>query len=95
MTSYQIVCKNLSTDGSKIEKVGLVEEGFPTDPAKIIVDASRVNALIKEGHTCFFVDEAGKKVEVHDYDGKFIRTNPDDTKGNNLRHLRDCRAPTQ
>lgn len=93
MVSYQIVCKNLSTDRGRIEKVGLVEEGSPTDPAKILADASYVNTLIKQGHTCFFVNEAGNKVSVHDYDGKFIRTAPDDTKGNNLRHLRDCRPP--
>lgn len=95
MTNYQIVCKNLTGDGSRIEKVGLVEEGQPADPARDIVDASRVNELIKAGHTCFFVNEAGSRVRVHDYDGRFIRTGPDDTKGNNLRHLRDSRAPSR
>lgn len=92
MTNYQIVCKNLSSDGGRIEKVGLVEEGRPTDPAQEVVEASRVNKLINDGHACFFVDQSGQRVRVHDYDGKFIRTAPDDTKGNNLRHLRDCRA---
>lgn len=95
MTNYQIVCKNLSADRSRIERVGLVEESQLTDPAQDIVEAGRVNKLINDGHTCFFVDEDGQRVDVHDYDGKFIRTSPDDTKGNNLRHLRDCRPPAK
>lgn len=48
--------------------------------------AGTILGLINQG----VVDEGGNRTDVHDYDGKFIRTDPDGSKVNNLRHLQNC-----
>ena len=91
MTTYQIVCKNLSSNNSRIEKVGLVNEGQPTNRATKIITPNEANGLLEQGDKCFFVNEDGDKVYVSTFGDNFIKTNPDGIKHNNLRELRDCR----
>lgn len=90
MTDYQIVCKNLTSDQSKIEKVGLVESGKPTKLAQLAKTPKQINDMIGGNDKCFVTDEAGVEAEVIQFGDDFIRTKGDKTIKNNLLHLRDC-----
>lgn len=80
----------MTSDGERIDHVGLVEEGQPTTSAKYKETPKELNQLISSGNKCFFVNEKGDRVEVAELGDKFIKTNPDGIKHNNLRELRDC-----
>ncbi|MEM3008181.1 MAG: DUF3892 domain-containing protein [Candidatus Nitrosotenuis sp.] len=90
ITTYQIVCKRLTTNGERIDHVGLVEEGKPTSHAQYKKTPKELNQLIRSGHRCFFVNEKGNRVGVTELGDNFIKTEPDGIKHNNLRELRDC-----
>jgi len=89
MTRYRIVCKLLSNDGSRIEKVGITDDPSK-DTANDSATPQKINDLIGKGNPCFVTNEAGKQVEVDQFGDNFIRTKPDGEIRNNLRHLRDC-----
>jgi hypothetical protein len=91
MADYQIVCKILSKDGQRIERVGLIQRGASPDRASTMLTTEEVNNLIHAGNTCFFVSEKGDTVEVSRFVQGSIRTIRDGIKHNNLRELRDCR----
>jgi hypothetical protein len=89
---YQITCTVLSADQSRIEKVGLVEDGSATNIYNYLLTTEEVNNIINQGHKCFFVDRFGASVEVSGFDNSFIRSDPDGIKYNNLRALPHCRV---
>jgi len=92
MTDYRIVCKNISSDETHIEKVGLIKPNGDPKQADFIRTPKEVNQMIKDGDKCFFTLESGKDAEVEQFGDDFIRTKADGTLKNNLRHLRDCRS---
>ena len=89
MTTYKVVCKILSSDGERIQTVGLTDDTL-TDIATSSATPKEINQKIGNGDRCFFTNEAGTQVEVEQFGDNFIRTKADGTVRNNLRHLRDC-----
>jgi len=87
---YQIICTTRNEDES-INKLGYVQKGGNKNQAQNITDKVKINKLIRDGHTFFFTNEEGQKVEVLAIEDKYVRTSPDGTKKNNLLHLRFCR----
>lgn len=88
MTTYQIVCKELTSDGQRINRVGLAKP--PKTNAEFAATPKEINSMIDNGDTCFFTDEDGARVDVSQFGDDFIRTDPDGKFENNLRHIRDC-----
>lgn len=88
MINYQIVCKTLSSDQSRIQTLGLSDT--TDDRAKSSMTPKEINTLIKNGNRCFVTNEAGTQTEVIQFGDNFITTKADGTIQNNLRHLRDC-----
>lgn len=89
MTTYQIVCKELTTNGQRINRVGLAQP--PKTNAEFAATSKDVNDMIGNGDICFFTDEEGARVEVSQFGDDFIRTDPDGKFENNLRHIRSCK----
>ena len=92
ITTYQIVCKKLTSDEGRIEIVGLIEQGESPDKASMSATPKQINTMIDNGHRCFSTNDAGIKVEVDQFEDDFIRTKPDGVIRGNLRHLRNCRS---
>lgn len=88
---YQIVCTTRKEDNS-IDKLGYIQESGDKDKANAVVSKTDINNAIRQGHTFFFTNEDGQKVEVLAVEDKYVRTSPDGTKRNNLLHLRFCRV---
>ena len=88
LTTYRIVCKVLN--GNHIQTVGLTDNAS-SDRATTSGTPKQINDMIGKGDKCFVTNEAGKEVEVDQFGDDFIRTKPDGTIHNNLRHLRDCK----
>ncbi len=89
---YQIVCTTREKSNELIiDKLGFVPEGQSTDQAQDMQDKETINTKIKNGDSFFFTDEDGVKVDVIAVEDDYVRTSPDDTKNNNLLHLRICR----
>jgi len=86
-TEYNIVCKRLTSDQSKIDVVGLAtpKEIFAT----LSATPKEVNEMIDNGDTFFFKDEKGNTVKVDKVGNDFIRTKPDGKIHNN-QSIRDC-----
>ena len=82
----------MSHDDSRIERVGLVVEGGPTNVYNDLLTTEEVNGLINQGHQCFFVDRFGARQDVSGFRDDFIRSDPDGIKYNNLRELPHCRV---
>ncbi|HZS74060.1 MAG TPA: DUF3892 domain-containing protein [Candidatus Nitrosotalea sp.] len=91
MTTYEIVCKTLTSDQSRIERVGLIESGGSANTASSSATPAQINESISKGHKYFFTNDAGMRVEVDRFENDFIRTKPDGILRGNLRHLRNCR----
>ena len=89
---YQIVCTTREKSNELIiDKLGFVQEGRPIDRYQYIEDKEKINARITNNDSFFFTDVDGIKVEVIAVESEYVRTKPDDTKNNNLLHLRICR----
>jgi len=88
MTEYNVVCKKLTEDKSKIAVVGLAtpDEVF----AKWSATPKEVNEMIKNGDVYFFTDEKGVTAEVDEVGDDFIRTKPDRKIHSSL-NIRDCK----
>ena len=87
---YQIICHTLNANGS-IDKLGVIPEGGNTNQAQNIIEKEEVNRLIRIGHSFFFTNVHGQKVEVISVEHDYVRTKPDGTRHNNLLELRACR----
>ena len=86
-TEYNIVCKKLTKDQSKIDVVGLAtrKEIFAT----LSATPKEVNEMIDSGDTFFFKDEKGNTAQVDEVGNDFIRTKPDGKIHKN-QSIRDC-----
>ena len=87
---YQIVCTAFKDDGS-IDKLGFIQENGNINQAQEIADKEKINLLIRYGHSFFFTNEVGQRVEVLAIEDRYVKTSPDGTKRNNLLNLRKCR----
>ena len=85
---YNIVCKRLIKDESKIDVVGLAtpKEVFAT----ITATPKEVNEMIDDGGIFNFKDEKGITFQVDQVGNDFIRTKPDGKIHNNP-SIRDCK----
>lgn len=92
MITYEIVCKKLTSDEKRIERVGLIKPGELSSTATSSATPAQINELIGKGYKYFFTNDAGMKVEVDRFEDDFIRTKPDGILRGNLRHLRNCRS---
>jgi len=63
MVRYHIVCIHLSSDKLRIDGVGVVIAGQPTDTYKEFLPIEHLNYLLSKGHTCYFVNK-GIAMEV-------------------------------
>jgi len=87
-TEYNIVCKRLTKDESRIDVVGLStpKEIFAT----ISATPKEVNEMIDNGDIFNFKDEKGITTQVAEVGNDFIRTKPDGKIHNNP-SIRDCK----
>ena len=88
ISEYNIVCKRLVKDESKIDVVGLAtpKEIFAT----ITATPKEINEMIVDGGTFYFKDDKGNKSKVDEVGNDFIRTKPDGKIYNN-QSIRDCK----
>ncbi len=87
-TEYNIVCKRLTKDESKIDVVGLAtpKEIFAT----ISATPKEVNEMIDNGDIFYFKDEEGITAQVDKIGDDFIQTKPDG-KTYNKPSIRNCK----
>ncbi len=86
MISRQVTKTKKDNDG---DILALCKDGEAWSPK------TKVNAIsdIENGDYNYYVIVDGEKVDIHvvnDPDGKYLRTDPDETKRNNLDELPDC-----
>ena len=91
MVRYHIVCIHLS-DKQRIDGVGVVIAGQPTDPYKEFLPIEHLNDLLSKGHTCYFVNK-GIAMEVSGFEDGFIIEDPHGIKNKNIRELFNCKPP--
>jgi len=91
MVRYHIVCIHLS-DKQRIDGVGVVIAGQPTDPYKEFLPIEHLNDLLSKGHTCYFVNK-GIGMDVWGFEDGFIIEDPYGMKNKNIRELFNCKPP--
>ncbi len=91
MVRYHIVCIHL-IDKLRIDGVGVVIAGQPTDTYKEFLPIEHLNDLLSKGHTCYFVNE-GIAMEVWGFKDGFIIEDPYGIKNKNIRELFNCKPP--
>jgi len=91
MVRYHIVCIHLK-DKLRIDGVGVVIAGQPTDTYKEFLTLEHLNSLLSKGHTCYFVNK-GIGMEVSGFEDGFIIEDPHGIKNKNIRELDDCKPP--
>ncbi len=91
MVRYHIVCIHLSAK-QRIDGVGVVIAGQPTDTYKEFLPIEHLNYLLSKGHTCYFVNK-GIGMEVSGFEDGFIIEDPYGMKNKNIRELFNCKPP--
>jgi len=91
MVRYHIVCIHLN-DKQRIDGVGVVIAGQPTDPYKEFLPIEHLNYLLSTGHTCYFVNK-GIGMDVWGFEDGFIIEDPHGIKNKNIRELDNCEPP--
>ncbi len=91
MVRYHIVCIHLS-DKLRIDGVGVVTAGKPTDTYKEFLPIVHLNYLLSTGYTFYFVNK-GIAMEVSGFEDGFIIEDPYGMKNKNIRELDNCKAP--
>jgi len=91
MVRYHIVCIHLS-DKQRIDGVGVVIAGQPTDIYKEFLPLEHLNSLLSKGHTCYFVNKR-IAMEVSGFEEGFIIEDPHGIKNKNIRELDNCKPP--
>jgi len=81
---------HLSVDKQRIEGVGVVIAGHPTDICEEFLPIEHLNNLLSKGHTCYFVNR-GFGMDVSGFEDGFIIEDPYGIKNKNIRELDDCR----
>ncbi len=90
---YHIVCIHLKSDKLRIEGVGVVLAGHPTDTDEEFFPIEHLNYLLSIGNTCYFVNN-GFGMEVSGFENGFITLDPNGVKNKNIRELGICK-PTK
>ena len=93
LVRYHIVCIHLKSDKLRIEGVGVVIAGHPTDTYEEFLPIEHLNNLLSKGHTCYFVNN-GFGMEVSGFENGFIILDPNGIKNKNIRELGNCK-PTK
>lgn len=89
---YEVTCINKLDRENPHERITHIGGTYPNRVSWKLTEEEAI-ASIESGFSSYYVKQGGKEVEVviDERNGrKYLRTDPDDTKENNLLSLEDC-----